>query len=260
MDRGENDDHGQRSDRAATRAGSLSAVPDSLRMAGVEYSPLLAVLTGLLEAAAGLWIFLSRSPGRKRILFPVGLIFFLLAGYQFAEVAVCARPEHKFLTQLAYLDITWLPPLGLWLVFQLNFPKNRWIRTAAIIDFGLALAFSVWILADSGAITKSVCQTVIARYFPTRLFDMTYGVYYQLSLMLTVFAATAGMAAHDDFTLRRHLANVQTGLLGFLFPAIAVRVLSHEPEGLLPSVMCHFAIAFAASLYFLALRERQAVI
>jgi uncharacterized membrane protein YgdD (TMEM256/DUF423 family) len=89
---------------------------------------------------------------------------------------------------------------------------------------------------------------------------MTYGVYYQLSLILTIFAGAAGMAALDDVLLRRHLANLQTGLLGFLFPALAVRILSPEPEGLLPSVMCHFAIALAASLYVLALRERQTVI
>ncbi len=34
--------------------------------------------------------------------------------------------------------------------------------------------------------------------------------------------------------------------------------MSPEPDGLLPSVMCHFAIVLAASLYALALRERRA--
>ena len=223
----------------------------------MDYSPILAVVTGLLEVAGGAWIFISRSPGRKRILYPAGLIFFLLAGYQFAEVAVCRSPEHKFWTQLAFLDITWLPPLGLWLGWQLSAPRLRWLRTVALADMALALAFSVWILAAPGAITLSVCQMVLARYFPTKVLDITYALFYQLSLLVTIFGGAAGMAAAADAVRRKHWANLQTGLLGFLLPALAVRILVPESDGLLPSVMCHFAIVLAASLYVLALRERR---
>jgi hypothetical protein len=223
----------------------------------MRYSPLLALITGLLEIGAGAWILISRSPGRRRILFPAGLIFLFLAGYQFAEVAVCARPEHKFLTQLAFVDITWLPPLGLWLGWQIGAPRNKWLRTAALADMALALGLSIWILSNPAAITKSVCQVVIARYFPSRIFDWIFGLFYQGSLVLTIFSASAGMAAAEDAIRRRHWFNLQTGLLGFMVPSFAVSILSPEPEGLLPSVMCHFAIILAVSLYFLALRERR---
>ena len=227
-------------------------------MGRMRYSPLLAFITGLLEIGAGAWIFISRSPGRRRILFPTGIIFLLLAGYQFAEIAVCARPENKFLTQLAFLDITWLPAVGLWLGGQISAPRNRWIRIAALVDIAFALGMSIWILADPGAITKSVCQIVIARYFPSRVFEQIYGLFYESTLILTIFAGAAGMVAADDPVSRKHWANLQTGVLGFMFPAIAVSLLSPEPDGLLPSVMCHFAIVLAVSLYFLALRERRA--
>jgi hypothetical protein len=56
---------------------------------------------------------------------------------------------------------------------------------------------------------------------------------------------------------RKHWANLQTGLLGFLLPALAVRLLLAESDGILPSVMCHFAAVLAASLFFLVLRERR---
>jgi len=45
----------------------------------MSYSPLLAILSGFFEFAAAIFTFLS--PGRKRILYPVGLLFLLLAGY-----------------------------------------------------------------------------------------------------------------------------------------------------------------------------------
>jgi hypothetical protein len=224
----------------------------------MQYSPLLSVVTGILELAAGAWSFLDRRTGRIGILRPLGLIFFLLAGYQFAEVAVCAGPEKKIWTQLAFLDITWLPPLGLWLAARLSAPRNRWLKAAADVDFGLAAVFSVWIMADPQAITKSVCGLVIARYFPIETFDFTYALFYQLSLLVTILGASAGMALGEDLVLRKHLANLQIGLLGFLLPALAVRILIPEAgEGIMPSVMCHFAIVLAASLLMLALRERR---
>lgn len=224
----------------------------------MEYSPGLALLTGLLEAAAAAWIFLTPSLGRKRILQPIALILLLLAGYQFAEVTVCFRPENLLYSRLAFLDITWLPPLGLWLCAEMAFPKQRWLTAAAWADIALALGLSIWIFADAGAITKSVCMTVIASYFHARPFEIAYGLFYQASLILTVFGAAAGMVSTADAVRRKHLANLQTGILGFLFPALAVRIVLAEPEGLLPSVMCHFAIVLAVSLFFVARREKRA--
>ncbi len=223
----------------------------------MTYSPLLAIITGILEFAAAGWVFLSPGRGRKRILYPIGLIFLLLAAYQFAEVAVCSRPDLKFFTRLAFFNITWLPPLGLWVGSQFNLPKSRWLRSAALIDFALAVGLSIWIFSDPQAITKSVCQTVIARYLHAPLFDIVYGIFYQGSLGVLVFAAAAGMASAEDPILRKHWANLQAGILGFVLPALAIRVLVNEQPGLLPSVMCHFALFFAVSLFFLVLRERK---
>jgi hypothetical protein len=224
----------------------------------MKYSPVLALVTGILELGAGLWVLVGPRRGRRTITGPVGIIFLFLAGYQFAEVLVCAGPENRIWTRLAFLDITWLPPLGLWLCARLSAPGIRWLRPAAIADFGLGAAFSVWILVAPGAITKSVCGLVLARYFPTAVFDIAYALFYQISLLVIVFGAAAGMAAGHDHVLRKHLANLQAGLLGFILPALAVRILVREVQGdLIPSVMCHFAIVLAALLFVLVLRERR---
>jgi hypothetical protein len=220
-----------------------------------QYSPVLAAVTGVLEVLAG--VYTLSSPGRKRILIPVGLIFLLLAAYQFAEVAVCADPEVLALSRLAYLLIAWLPPLALRLVVVLDARRGRVVRAASLF-YGLAAAvLSIWIVADPGCITRSVCQVVIARYFPTALFDIVYGLYFQTGLVFIVFAAGIVMASAENPVTRKHLANLQLGVLGFMFPALAVRILVKEPAGLIPSVMCHFALILAASLVVLVLRERR---
>lgn len=223
----------------------------------MAYSPLLAIATGVLEFAAAGWIFLSPGGGRKRILYPMGLIFLMLAAYQFSEVAVCSRPDITSFTRLAFFNITWLPPLGLWLGSQFSSTRIRWLRTAALVDFALALGLSIWIFTSAQAITRSVCQTVIARYLNAPLFDVVYGIFYQGSLGVLIFAAAAGMASAEDSVLRKHWANLQVGILGFMLPAMAVRILVNEQPGLLPSVMCHFAIILAVSLFFAAVRERK---
>jgi len=226
----------------------------------MRYSPLLALVTGILELGAGLWILFGPRRGRRYITGPVGVIFLLLAGYQFAEVLVCTRPENRIWTRLAFLDITWLPPLGLWLCARLSAPGIRWLRSAAYADFGLGAVFSVWILAAPAVITQSVCGLVLARYFPIAVFDIAYALYYQISLLVIVFGAAAGMAAGYDHVLRKHLSDLQAGLLGFMLPALAVRILVREVQGdLIPSVMCHFAIVLAALLFVLILRERRTV-
>ncbi len=221
-----------------------------------EYSPILAAVTGVVEVLAA--VYTLTGPGRKRILRPLGLILLLLAGYQFAEVAVCSNPAALTLSRLSFLVITWLPPVGLWLVVVLDARGRTWLRAASLFYFAAGAAMCAWILVDPRCITQSVCQVVIARYFHSGLFDIVYGVFYQSGLIFIVFAAAAGMAAAADPVARKHLANVQLGVLGFMFPALAVRFLTPEQPGLLPSVMCHFALIFAGSLVALVVRERRA--
>jgi hypothetical protein len=221
----------------------------------IDYSPLLAIITGVFEFfAAGFAFF---SPGRKRILYPVGLLMLLLAGYQFSEVLVCTAPHNRLFLQLAFFDITWLPPVGLWLAYQLSGPSKRWTKVIPLSYFLAGLAISLWIFLGSTFVTKSVCQVVIARYHSPQPFDMVYGIFYQTGLAVMIFWAAAVMAGSADPVLRKHMANLQLGLLGFVLPSFAIRLIMQKPEGVLPSVMCHFALILAMSLFILILRERR---
>jgi hypothetical protein len=221
-----------------------------------EYSPVLGIITGGLEVVAG--IYALAGAGRKSVLRTVAAILFFLAGYQFAEVAVCAHPSALILSRFAYLIITWLPPLGLWLAVVVAPRGGKALRAVALGYFAAAGGLSVWILADPGLISRSVCDLVLARYFPSDPFDIIYAVFYQTGLLATVFGSGATMASSGDAVARKHLANLQLGVLGFMFPSLAVRLLFAGPPGdVLPSVMCHFAVILAASLIVLVVRERR---
>jgi hypothetical protein len=219
------------------------------------YSPALAIVTGVLEVAAG--IYALAAPGRKAVLRTAAVLLILLAGYQFAEVLVCARPATPAFSRLAYFIITWMPPFGLWLAVACDGRRRKVLRTVAAAYFAAAAALCVWILADAGVITRSICELVIARYFVARPFDIAYGLYYQSALLWIVFGAGMAMAAAGDVVDRKHLASLQLGVLGFMAPALAVRMLFGGRGDLLPSVMCHFALVLAVSLVGLIVRERR---
>jgi len=221
----------------------------------MEYSPVLAIATGLFEFGAAVLTFLS--PGRKRILYPIGLIFLLLAGYQFSEVAVCTNPERLLFSRLAFLDITWLPPIALWLAYQLSPWKRPWLKIISLGYFAAGFGFAAWIMADSHVVTKSVCQLVLTRYTHPNPFDTAYGIFYQTGLAFLIFGTAAGMAYTKEDTLRKHLGNLQIGVLGFVLPSFSLRLVTTEPEGLLPSAMCHFALILAFSLCFMVIREKR---
>jgi len=220
-----------------------------------SYSPLLAIVTGLLEFAAA--VFTLLSPGRRRILLPTGLLFLLLAGYQLAEVAVCAAPENALFSRLAFFDITWLPPLGLLLMTRLVSPRPRGLALLPVPWFAAAAAIVVWIFAAGGGPEKSVCQMVIARYTTAPPFEIAYGIFFQSGIAVLLFGSTAALGGAADPVDRKHLAGLQAGTLGFLLPSLAVRIVFGDNEGLLPSVMCHFAIVLAVFLFLLVLRERK---
>lgn len=220
-----------------------------------SYSPLLAVVTGILEFAAA--VFTLRSPGRKRILLPTALILLLLAGYQFAEVAVCSSPETSLFSRLAYFDITWLPPLSLLLLAGLVAPRSKGLTLLYAPWLVAAVLFAGWIFIGGGGPDKSVCEMVIARYSSPRPFEVAYGLYFQSGLAVLLFGATAALGGASDPVLRKHLAGLQAGALGFILPSLAVRIAFRETEGTLPSVMCHFAIVLALFLFLIVLRERR---
>jgi hypothetical protein len=219
------------------------------------YSPALAIVTGVLEVAGGVWAL--AGPGRKAVLRPVAVILFLLAGYQFSEVLVCAHPGTPVFSRLAYLIITWLPPTALVLAVVCAERGRKTLRAVAVFYAAAAVALCIWILAAAGVITRSVCELVIARYFVARPFDVAYALYYQSSLLWIVFGAGLAMAGAGDAVARKHLASLQLGVLGFMAPALAVRILYDGPGDLLPSVMCHFALVLAVSLFGLVLREQN---
>lgn len=222
----------------------------------MTYSPFLAVGTALFEVSVVVWAL--RGPGRKPIIRTASAILLLLAAYQIVEVLVCSRaPVYGFMPQMAFIVVTWLPPLGLLLIAQLS-PSQSYVNYA-ISYFMLAVALSlvIWIALDDRFVSDSVCNVVYAKYATPMPRFQIYSWFYWLGLLGMIVLPALGVRSSDDPDQQRLLKIVLIGSLTFIVPAVVVTHFVAPAQGALPSIMCHFALVLAIFLARLIAIERR---
>ncbi len=224
----------------------------------MTYSPVLGLATAAFEMVVALWAI--TGPGRKDVVRITSAILFLLAGYQVAEVLICTgRTEPGLLPRLAFMIVTWLPPLGLLLIARLLSPRSRAVTRTAHAMLGAAAAIMVWIVLDAGFVTASVCSTVFARYAHSMPRFQAYAYFYWLGLLGMVAFSTYGARRSARAEDRRLLTELRTGCAGFILPSLLVTWFVPTADGALPSIMCHFALVLAVFLARLVWVERRLV-
>ena len=222
----------------------------------MTYSPVLAIATAIFEISVAIWAL--RGPGRKPIIRTTSAILLLLAAYQLVEVLVCSRaPVVGFMPQMAFIVVTWLPPLGLLLIALLS-PSQAPVNYA-VSYFMLAVALSIviWIAFDDRFVSDSVCNIVYAKYSSPLPRFRIYAWFYWLGLFGMIALSALGMKNSDDRRQQRLLKYVLMGSLGFIVPAVIVNRFVAPAQGALPSVMCHFALILAVFLAKLISNERR---
>jgi hypothetical protein len=223
---------------------------------GMEYSPALAIATALFEITVALWAFVGS--GEKFIIRTTSLILVLLAGYQLTEVGICANTAAAgFLPRLAFIIVTWLPPLGLLLIAGLHRPRSRLMDGTATTMLAAALAIVAWIAIDRSFVHASVCSAVFARYTSIMPRFMVYSGFYWAGLLGMILFSGYGARTCVDQHRRRMLRYVFMGTLAFVLPSLAVSWYVPPTEGALPSIMCHFALLLAISLTRMIYVERK---
>lgn len=222
------------------------------------YSPWLGAITAAFEILAAIWIF--RLPGRNSLLIPLGITQLLLAGYQIFEVLICTGPTSRqlVLSRMAFLDITWLPPLSLLLLCRVMPIPPHWLKRFTQSMLILGGVFSFWIIVDTRFVTGTICHFMYSKYQHIQPYFHFYGAFYEISQMSMIFIPAVMLAKVDDPEVRAHLSDLLVGALLFIVPSIFLAaVLPSLFETALPSLMCHFALFYAVFLVRVARRETQ---
>jgi len=223
----------------------------------MSYSPALAIATAIFEVVVAVWA--VRGPGRRDVIRTTSAILLLLAAYQLVEVLVCAQlPTYGFTPRLAFIVVTWLPPLGLLLIAQLSRSLARLNYAAAYAMLAAALGIVVWIGVDARFVSDSVCTVVYAKYANPLPRFLVYAWFYWIGLFGMVALSTLDLVTTRP-QRNRPLEALLSGSLGFIVPAVICTHFVAPAQGALPSIMCHFALILAASLVFVVRAERRQV-
>lgn len=221
------------------------------------YSPLLSLLTAAFELGAAVWVLRLGIDKTVRNLL-VGL-FVVLAGYQLAEIWVCAATDDPFRARLAFSDVTWLPVLGLQLIAVMAGLKSALWRNLLRAQWVFAGGLCVWMMTDQSFVIGTVCSTVVASYMHDTPFHHVFGAWYETLMFAIVVGAGVGMVRSQSERVRANLLDFQIGILGFTIPAFLAQLIFKDLDPSLPSLMCHFALVLAIFMVRIARREAKYV-
>ena len=195
-------------------------------------------------------IYLNSKWGWDEFRASISLLLFFLASYQFSEVLICSFDKTQFGKTYGHVSITFLPPLGLWLIRAAETPTYGLEYIATL----LALIF-VWVfVSDTEAVRIITCEKCFVRY---QYFGIAtyYGKYYFGIIAIALFTLFLDISKimKDSPVLRLDTLPllILGGYLVFLFPT-AVSVYIFKMDGsLVSSTMCKWASLFAIVLVLL---------
>lgn len=162
-----------------------------------------------------------------------------LAVFQWAEYAICAGHGPTILWMRAgFVAITLLPALGVHLVGILR--RNHRLTKFAYVS---SAATILWLLLPGGTIS-AVCAGNYVIFDLHPILESVYVLYYFGFLLAALYGAVT-LAPHS-----RAARWFTVGYLSFLLPMGIIYLIDRSAYQAVPSIMCGFAVLFAAILAF----------
>ncbi len=193
---------------------------------------------------------------KNKINFLVISIIFLLMFYQAFEFIMCNLGlDSSFNAFLAFADISFLPPLGLY--FVLSFYKYR--SKYFVFIFLPAIAFVIYYSTIIEQFNVNACTVFYAIYkYPQG--DL-YGFFYYTLVLITMALLIHGIRKSSDKRVI-HLSKVLlTAYILISIPVVTAFVLVLSDQMLLVhsivSVMCKFAVLLAVALTYFVLNKKD---
>jgi hypothetical protein len=214
----------------------------------VNFDGLLSLFIFCIEVLLILNLFYFANRNRTNI---IGfLMLIVLATYQFIEFLICNQMiQSPMIAYLAFVDISFLPPLGLILALSLNdkFSKSHlWVFLPAI---ALLLYYSGMI--ETFKVVR--CSFFYAMYhYP---FGDLYGFIYYVPVLITLFVFTKGVFNKETPEKKFFNQILLTGYLLFVIPSIIAVIVYPEFLRMVESVMCKFAFLFACCVSYFILKN-----
>ena len=219
-----------------------------------NWNGIVSLLFASIELLLIINIFIFTEKNKINYL-AIGVIL-LLTGYQFMEWIMCGLGiDTPFVAFLAFTDISFLPPLGLYFVLSFYGYKSKYFK----LFFLPAIAFLVYYATIINHFNVNTCTVFYAVYkYPQG--DL-YGFFYYVPILITMIFLARGIKKSPDKKII-HLSKVLlTAYILISLPVIAAFILVLTGNfGLIQaivSVMCKFAIILAVALTYFTLINKK---
>lgn len=194
-----------------------------------------------------LLIFAKKNSINKLVIGMIGLLF----GYQVIEFLICfVGLQKQIVIYLAFLDISLLPPLGLYTIIKFSAKESQYSK----LVFIPALFFIIYypFVIEQFAVTK--CTVLYASYhYPL---GELYGIFYYLPIIFSMIILNKKWGAETD-PLQKTLT--RTFLFGYLFTFIPAMILAITVPVFMTavdSILCKLAFVFATFLMIFVLKNK----
>lgn len=165
----------------------------------------------------------------------------LLQLYQLSEFLICIGVNENIIGRIAFVIITFLPPLGHYLVVQVT----KWKYKDYLIGFAFGLFFAIYYAVVPESVELVDCNPLYAIYqYPL---DFAYGIYYYTVIFYAICLLVYHIIAKKDI-IKRSSALILIGYLSFLVPMLLMILIDWRFTDLVESVMCKYAILLAVTL------------
>jgi hypothetical protein len=194
-----------------------------------------------------LLIFAEKNPINKLTMGIVGLLF----GYQFFEFFICSLGFHKqIFIYLALLDITLLPPLGLYTILK----YAGKLKNHHKYIFIPALFFIIYypIVIDQLVVTK--CTVLYASYYYP--LGPLYATFYYLPVIGGMIILNKKWGAESD---PKQKALTRLFFFGYLFtflPSMIIAIFIPSFVNAVESLLCKMAFILATFLFIFVLKNK----
>ncbi len=212
------------------------------------FSPPVMIATFFIEIFYIVYLLATRKLGT---LLTVAIILLLcLATFQLAEYGICEYwgLDGATWAKIGFSAITFLPPLGLHMVYLLANKKPRILVPIAYI---LALTW-VALFQFADVLNGSVCSGNYVIFHIPDGFELPYYLYYDSLMFIAVCLAFIFASKANNNKQRVALQAMAIGYLSFIIPSIFFSMFDNHggADSNLPSVMCGFAVLFATVITF----------
>ncbi len=211
----------------------------------MKWNYTVSVITIILE----IFFFVYSFKSDKKEKTVSQIILFLLLSYQILEFFICMHlvPVVLF-SKIAFAVITWLPALGIVLIGSFIENYNRLIGN---VFLGFALFFTLLIFFTKDFVQDAKCLYFWARYTNASFVYLFYSIYYEAGQIGMIFLSIYGLVKADNKLTRYSLGYILSGTVIFVLFSILMTIAFKPAFGSLPSIMCHFAIFLAFSIFMM---------